>query len=155
MMVTSTPPSIDWYIFNVDGRIERESGTLANHTVVLLGNCRVLGSWDRIDTCDGEGTEPYGPFVTTTLTSEAGEFSLRASVCGSGYPSCDTLAVGVVYPDTIIVGAPFAFNIVKPTEIEKTGKTQGESGFICTCDNEYTYVDGYIYDYPSITVTVP
>jgi hypothetical protein len=150
--VTSTPPAIDWYIFQVDGQVTRPAGTLKNHAVALFGKC-FAEYWKQILTCDGEGAEEYGPFVTATLTADDGSFSLRVSTCGSGYPNCDTLAVGVVYPDTVVMGTPFLFNSVKPTEIEKTGKS--ESGYGCGCDDEYTYVDGHIYNYPVKTVPVP
>jgi hypothetical protein len=151
MVIESTSPAIDWYVFDVHGTIVRVNGSTEGLTVVLLGRC---GSrhWTQLGTCDGEGAEPYGPFDTEELSPAAGRLSLRVSVCGSGYPRCgDSLAVAVIYPDTMVVAPAFAFDSVKPTEIEKTGTEDVVYG----CDKEYTFVDGHIYKYPAVTIPIP
>lgn len=155
MTVTSTSPLIQWYIFDIEGQILRSSGGLENHSVALLGYRSAGREWKRIQTCNGEGAEEFGPFITTSLTTAEGRFSLRVSVCGSGHPfCCDTLAVALVSPDTMIIGSPFRFDAVKPTLLEKTG-TEYDSGGCACDDDEYTYVDGYIYEYPPDTLTIP
>jgi len=65
--------------------------------------------------------------------------------------------VAVVYPDTTVFGAPFVYNSVRPTTIEKTGTAMDEDTgvFDCAGEHEYTYEDGYIYTYPEQTIPVP
>jgi hypothetical protein len=157
LAVTSTPPAIDWYIFDVRGSVTRPSGSLANHPVQLYGNCQGSQQLSPIGTCSGEGAEEYGPFTKVSLTDDNGRFHVRVSVCGSGYPACDTLMIAVVYPDTTVFGTPFVFNGVRPTTIEKTGTAiEEDTGvFDCSGKHEYTYVDGYIYTYPELTIPVP
>jgi hypothetical protein len=152
IVVTSSPPHIHFYIFDVHGTLEVDGGSSPeNHAVVLLGFPSWGGSeWEILSECGDRGID-YGPFVTTALTTETGKFGLRVPICGSGYPSHDSLAVAVVYPDTIIVGPSFAYDVVKPTVIEATARREKDWG----CDEDFTYPDGYIYEYPSITFPIP
>jgi hypothetical protein len=151
LVVTSTPPRIDWFVFDVDGRVSRTSGPLANHTVVLLGRDSYMNTWAELYNCTSGNVMNHGPFELISLTDDNGEFALRVPVCGGEF---DSLAVGVIYPDTTIVGESFHFRSVTPTEIEATGHSQ-EEGFLCDSEKEYTYIDGYIYDYPEKVVPVP
>ena len=148
LVVTSTTPSLYWTVLDVHGTVTRVSGSPANHAVVLMAQNH-HGEWEPLlRTCDGEGAEPYGPFVTIMLTSESGKFALRTSTCAF---YADSIAVGVVYPDTTLVGVSFALESVHPTVIEKTGRIDRPNG----CDEDYTYPDGSIYEYPAVTFPVP
>lgn len=157
LAVTSTPPMIFWFIFDVEGSVERLGGSLANHTVQLYGTCAGSFDWVPLGTCNGEGAEDYGPFTRVALTNEEGEFHVRVSACGPFPGVCDSLVIAVIYPDTTVFGAPFAYDSVSPSVIEKTGTTVEEDTglFDCAGEHEYTYEDGYIYTYPFQTIPVP
>ena len=136
LAVSSTPPSLFWYLHVVPGRVERASGSLANHTVVLFG--QEGEQWQLLGQCDGEGAERVGTLRNVFLTREDGRFQLAVSVCRT----LDSLAVAVVYPDTVILGEPFSPESVQPEVVEKTGRR--EDGSFCDGD-EYSYEDGYVY----------
>lgn len=154
LAVTSTPPHIDWYLFQVRGHVVRPAGSLDNYTVVLMvyDNWWGRGGWKRVGECLEGRVDDYGPLISVDLTDANGAFALNASACEM-FPdlATDTLVVAVLLPDTTLLGTPFRVNSVQGTAVEVTAS---EGGSLCD-DNEYTYVDGYIYKFPPRNVTVP
>jgi hypothetical protein len=120
LAVTSTPPSIPWDVFEVAGTLIRAVGSPADHTVVLVRRdyCNGVKQWCRLINCDIEEASAYGPFVPMTLTAADGRFSLRVAVCNSYW--LDTLAVAVVYPDTMLAGDSFIPGDLESTPITAT-----------------------------------
>lgn len=151
MVVTSSERHTDWYVFDIPGKLVATTGSAAERTVVVLGWRSWENRWQALTTCSGYGSEPYGPFVTACVTDGKGRFRLRVSVCGSGYPSHDSLAVALVEPDTTIVGSSFSYNIVEPVVIEEQYTREKRWG----CDEQWTFPDGYIYQYPALSYPLP
>jgi hypothetical protein len=151
MIGTSSEPKTDWYVFDIPGKLVATTGPAAGRAVVVLGWRSWENHWQALNTCDGYGAEPYGPFVASGVTDEEGRFRLRVSVCGSGYPSHDSLAIAVVEPDTAIVGSSFSYDIVDPTVIEEQYTREKRWG----CDEQWTFPDGYIYQYPALSYPIP
>jgi hypothetical protein len=108
--------------------------------------------WKRAGECIVGSVTEYGPLISVALTDENGAFALNTSECDDfGDLASDTLAVAVVLPDTVLMGAPFRVNSGQRIEAEVT---VDEGGSLCD-DNEYTFVDGYIYRFPPRTITIP
>jgi len=76
LVVTSTPPSIPWDIYDVDGMVVRASGSPANHTVVLVHKdyCDGVRQWCRLSNCEISDARQHGPFVPLALTGTDGGF---------------------------------------------------------------------------------
>jgi len=153
LSVTSTPPSLFIDIFEVSGTLARPGGSLADHAIVLVRNdyCENGTTWCRNFNCYVDESAPYGPYTATTLTRDDGRFALRVAFCDSY--ALDTMAVAVVYPDTMIVGDSFVPGNLSYTSIKKTGHRDND-GIFCGGE-DYEYEAGRIHQVSNLTVTVP
>jgi hypothetical protein len=156
IVVTPTSESIPYQYFSVSGTINRiAGGDLGNYVVVLMIRHRYApeAGFGII------GQRPYGftSYVKGNwicLTDTLGQFKLTAEIkdrLGDGLGAQDSLAVGVMFPDQMIVqGEPFSVQSVQGVETNQSVKNDG-----IFCDSYSSYIAGYHYEYPEKTVTVP
>lgn len=156
IVVTPTSTTIPYQYFSVSGTINRlGGGDLENYVVVLT----VKIHYEPEARFEIIGQRPYG-FTSyikgnwICLTDTSGKFKLTAEISdriGGGLGAHDSLAVGVMFPDQMIVlGEPFSVLSVQGSEHNQSVKDDG-----IFCDSYSSYVAGYHYEYPEKTVAVP
>jgi len=123
--VTSTMPAIPWWQFLVYGELQREDeGALQNFPVRLFGKYP-RSSWKPLGGCRPD----FGGLANENsigLTNANGRFGLRVYACYLP----DTIAVGVLLPDTVILGAPIVTKRLRSWP-QEAGYEYEEDGFFC------------------------
>ena len=112
---------------------------MQDYTVTLLWAAKPCASdWNRFP-------------GAVALTRESGRFSLSGSTAATDLVC--SLTVAVVFPDTLLLGAPFDEG--EPVYTEEEYYTYEEDGFLCDDTRTGSYVTSYVYYYDDIVVTLP
>ncbi|HKW15143.1 MAG TPA: hypothetical protein VJS69_11710, partial [Candidatus Krumholzibacteria bacterium] len=140
------------YRFSLQGNVVDEEGHgLANYPVVAMEYNRFDSRWVVLQTqCLGNWGYEDRRFVT--LSDYGGYFRLRMFLCES---APESLAVGVVLPDTTVIGSILSRRALSYSPIETTFH-QKEDGFLCDQTTFTTFPTEYDYDpVDSLSVVVP
>jgi len=138
VLVSSEPmPSAD-YCYSASGLVVPPGGDSAeDYAVTVFARSEYYTGWFRVQ--EGGGG--------VALSNERGQY--RVSACT--YFKVDSLAVGVVMPDTVILSPSVpvsALSVYGETDVWET------DGFIC--DDTSTYVSSYVYEHvDSLNIPVP
>lgn len=152
LAVVSTPPELPpYYAYNITDQVMRSSdSSLENIPVVLAARCG--GEWRLIypqETGCGYVFPDKG--VTLALTRSNGRVSLSVYV----QTLLDSMAIAVVFLDTVILGKPFSRRSAQFDEPIEEEYWHEDDSFLCSDSIELrSKAVGWQYDFAPDTVIV-